>query len=56
MAITGTKLPTVALATVISVLSNAVIFSLNVAVTLNKPFTKVVGDPEVRQLLVQEYQ
>jgi hypothetical protein len=42
-----TKLPTVALATVISVLSNPVTSSLNVAVTLNKPFTVVV-DADVK--------
>jgi hypothetical protein len=47
LASTVTKLPTVALATVISVLSNPVTSSLNVAVTLNKPFTVVV-DADVK--------
>ena len=47
MASTVTKLPTVALVTVISLLSNPVTFSLNVAVTLNKPFTVVV-DADVK--------
>ena len=47
MASTVTKLPTFALATVILVLSNPVTFSLNVAVTLNKPFTVVV-DADVK--------
>ena len=47
MASSRTKLPTVALARVISVLSKPVTFSLNVAVTLNKPFTGVV-DADVK--------
>jgi hypothetical protein len=42
-----TKLPTVALVTVISVLSNPVTSSLNVAVTLNGAFI-VVADAEVK--------
>ena len=45
MASRVTKLPTVALVTVISLLSNPVTFSLNVAVTLNAALTVVVdGD------------
>ena len=47
MALTGTKLPTFALVTVISVLSNPVTSSLNVAVTLNAAFT-VVADADVK--------
>ena len=47
MASTLTKLPIVALATVISVLSNPLTFLLNVAVTLNKLFTVVV-DADVK--------
>jgi hypothetical protein len=42
-----TKLPTVALVTVISVLSNPVTSSLNVAVTLNAALT-VVADADVK--------
>jgi nitrogen fixation protein FixH len=42
-----TKLPTVALATVISVLSNPVTSSLNVAVTLKGALT-VVADADVK--------
>jgi hypothetical protein len=42
-----TKLPTVALPTVISVLSNPVTSSLNVAVTLNAALT-VVADVDLR--------
>ena len=42
-----TKLLTIALATVISVLSNPMTFSLKVAVTLNKPLT-VVADVDVK--------
>jgi hypothetical protein len=42
-----TKLPTVALVTLISVLSNPVTSSLNVAVTLNAALT-VVADADVK--------
>ena len=45
-----TKLPTVALATVISVLSNPVTFSLKVAVTLNGALT-VVADVDVKAIV-----
>ena len=44
---TVTKLPTFALVTVISVLSNPVTFSLNFAVTLNAALT-VVADADVK--------